>query len=244
MASILLMSFLDVARSLGTEPLKATPERVCAFIKTEFARRGGAFNYNSSINALYDLFRGGSSLDDAEAYCMSHGAPAGFKPNVEAVRLAGAYAVANRSRCYKTPFSAVPVGRLSNDRTAYMAIKAPLVRVADEQAYVVVPGFRMGHRPIDTEIDVAASFALAHFGRDDFSEADFEYLYAGPGDGGRVLQVYHGRNRQIFDLDTVDSLLDIYVRGLELAVQQGAHAESPNFRGYKVIDDDQLGLRW
>ena len=45
----------------------------------------------------------------------------------------------------------------------------------------------MGHRPVDTEIDVAASFALAHFGRDDFSEADFEYLYAGPGEGGRVL---------------------------------------------------------
>ena len=158
MPSILLMNFLDVARSLGTEPFRATPESVATFIKREFSRRGGAFNYNTSIQALYDLFRGGS-LPDAEAFCATHGAPAGFKPNVEAIRLAGAYAVENPSQCYKTPFSAVPVGRLSNDRTAYMAIKAPLVRVAPDGAFVVVPGFRMGHRPVETEIDVAASFA-------------------------------------------------------------------------------------
>jgi hypothetical protein len=243
MPSVLLMNFLDVARSLGTDPMNATPERVRDFIKSEFARRGGAFNYNTSIHSLYDLFRGGS-LEDAEAYCATHGAPAGFKPNVEAVRLAGAYALAHPSRCYRTPFSAVPVGRLSNDRTAYMGIKAPLVRVENEQAFVVVPGFRMGHRPVETEIDVAASFALAHFARDDFSEADFEYLYAGPGDGGRVLQVYQGLNRRVFDLDTVDALLDIYVRGLDLAINGGVQAPNPNFRGYKVIDPDQFGLRW
>lgn len=243
MASVLLMNFLDVARCLGQDPLNATPEQVCRFIKAEFSRRGGAFNYNTSIHALYDLFRGGR-LEDAEAYCSTHGAPAGFKPNLEAVRLAGAYAVANPSNCYKTPFSAVPVGRLSNDRTAYMAIKAPLVRVANGRVFVVVPGFRMGHRPMMTEIDVAASFALAHFGRDDFHEADFEYLYAGPGDGGRVLQVFHGRDRQVFDLDAVDALLDVYVRGLDLAIQEGVHAPKPNFRGYKVLVEDQMGLGW
>ncbi|MFL5611899.1 MAG: hypothetical protein ACJ8EP_05745 [Sphingomicrobium sp.] len=236
------MNFLDVARSLGPDPLSATPERVRAFVKAEFSRRGGAFNYNTSIHALYDLFRGASTLDNAETYCTSHGAPAGFKPNLEAIRLAGAYAIANPSRCYKTPFSAVPVGRLSRDRTAYMAIKTPLVRVTGEDALVVVPGFRMGHRPVETEIDVAASFAVAHFARDDFSEADFEYLYAGPGDGGRVLEVYHGRNRQVFELDTVDALLDVYVRGLDLAIQDGVHAPAPNFRGYKVVDDAQFGL--
>lgn len=242
MASVLLMNFLDVARSLGSDPLSATPGRVSSFVKAEFARRGGAFNYNTSINVLYDLFRGGGSLEDAEAYCATHGAPAGFRPNVDAVRLAGAYAVANPSRCYRTPFSAVPVGRLSGDRTAYMAIKAPLVRVTDDDAFVVVPGFRMGHRPVDTEIDVAASFALAHFGRDDFSQADFEYLYAGPGDGGRVLEVYHGRNRQVFDVDAVDAMLDVYVRGLELAINDGVHAPAPNFRGFRVVDDAQFGL--
>lgn len=241
MPSVLLMNFLDVARSLGSDPLNATPEKVSAFVKAEFSRRGGAFNYNTSIHALYDLFRGGS-LEDAESFCGTHGAPAGFKPNIDAVRLAGAYAIANVSRCYRTPFSAVPVGRLPGDRTAYMAIKTPLVRVTDDDAFVVVPGFRMGHRPVATEIDVAASFALAHFARDDFSEADFEYLYAGPGDGGRILEVYHGRDRQVFDLDAVDALLDIYVRGLELAINDGVQAPAPNFRGYKVVDHSQFGL--
>jgi hypothetical protein len=237
------MNFLDVARSLGSDPLNASPERVRDFLNAEFSRKGGAFNYNTSINSLFYLFRGGS-LADAETYCASHGAPAGFKPNVEAVRLAGAYAMANPSNCYRTPFSAVAVGRLSDDRTAHMAIKAPLVRVADGQAYVVVPGFRMGHRPVDIEIDVAASFALAQFGRDDFSEADFEYLYAGPGDGGRVLEVYHGRNRHVFDVDTVDAFLDVYVRGLDLAISEGMSAPEPNFRGYRVVDPNQPGLSW
>jgi hypothetical protein len=243
MASILLMNFLDVARSLGIDPARATPQSVAAFIKAEFARRGGAFNYNTSINALYDLFRGGS-LADAEAYCATHGAPAGFKPNVEAIRLAGAYAVENRSQCYKIPFSAVPVGRLSSGRTAYMAIKTPLVRVAPDGACVVVPGFRMGHRPVETEIDVAASLALAHFARGDFSGADFEYLYAGPGEGGRILRVHHGRERQVFDVDAVDEFLDIYVRGLDLAITDGMEARSPNFRGYKVIEETQLGMKF
>lgn len=243
MATVLLMNFLDVARSLGADPLNASPEKVRDFLKAEFSRKGGAFNYNTSINSLHDLFRGGS-LADAEAYCATHGAPAGYKPNVEAIRLAGAYAAANPSNCYRTAFSAVAVGRLSNDRTAWMAIKAPLVRVAAGQAYVVVPGFRMGHRPVDIEIDVAASFALAHFGRDDFSEADFEYLYAGPGDGGRVLEVYHGRNRRVFDVDTVDAFLDVYARGLDLAISEGMSAPEPNFRGYRIVDPNQPGLRW
>src|SRR4030095_8331522 len=104
MATVLLMNFLDVARSLGSDPLNASPEGVRDFLKAEFSRKGGAFNYNTSINSLFDLFRGGS-LADAEAHCASHGAPAGFKPNVEAVRLAGAYAIANPSNCYRTPFS-------------------------------------------------------------------------------------------------------------------------------------------
>lgn len=240
MASVLLMNFLDVARSLGVDPLNANPEQVAAFIRKEFSRRGGTFNYNPSMQSLYDLFRGASNLEQAEHHCSTKGSPAGYKPNVEAIQLAGSYALEHLSNCYRTPFAAVAVGRLSNDRTAYMAIKAPLVRVEGDEAYVVVPGFRMGHRPVSTEIDVAASLALAHLARDDFEGADFEYLYAGPGiSGERELHPFHGRNRQIFDLDTVDGLLDIYVRGLDLAVSHGVDAAAPNFRGYRVIDGDQ-----
>jgi hypothetical protein len=121
-----------------------------------------------------------------------------------------------------------------------MAIKAPLVRVRRPDIFVVVPGFRLGHRPQGTEIDVAASLAVATFARDDFNEADYEYLDCSRGASGeRELRVYHGRDRRLFSLDEVDHMLDIYVRGLALAFQSGMPANAPNFRGYKIIDPDQ-----
>lgn len=173
-------------------------------------------------------------------YCSKHGAPAGWKPNCEAIEIAGAYASSQRSSCYRIPFSAVPIGRLSGSRTAYMAVKAPLVRIRDKEVFVVVPGFRLGHRPEGVEIDVAASLALATFGRDDFSEADYEYLDCSRGSSGeRELRVYRGGERRIFSLDEVDELLSIYIRGLSLAIDSGMNANKPNFRGYKIIDPDQ-----
>ena len=121
-----------------------------------------------------------------------------------------------------------------------MAIKAPLVRVSQSDKLVVIPGFRLGHRPKGDEIDTAASLALATFARDDFSEADYEYLDCSRGASGeRELSVYRGRDRTIYDLDAVDHLLDIYVRGLALAIDGGMSANAPNFRGYKIFDDDQ-----
>ena len=241
MASPLLMNFLDVARALGSSPLTRSAEQVADFIRRELGPGGGSFNYNSSINLLGDVFRGAVSAVDAEEICRVRGAPAGRKQNGDAMRIVGEYAESHRSRCYRVPFTAVPVGRLSGNRTAYMAIKAPLVRVEGEDVFVVVPGFRMNHCPQAAEIDVAASFALAHFGRGDFSIADYEYVYAGraPGGGGRMLRVYHGRDRTIYDLDTVDALLDVYVRGLQLAIDSGMNANTPNFRGYRVFDPNQ-----
>lgn len=144
------------------------------------------------------------------------------------------------SNCYKIPFTAVPVGRLPGNRTAFMAIKAPLVRVKDGEVLVVVPGFRLGHRPQGTEIDVAASLALATFGRDDFAEADYEYLDCSRGSSGeRELVIYRGRDRRIFDLDEVDHILDVYVKGLAYALEQGLSVTAPNFRGYRVVDPNQ-----
>lgn len=172
-SSLLLMNFLDVARCLGGDPLNAQPEEVASFMKREFRPGGGGFNYNTSIVSLLDLFRGSATIEEAVDFCSTHGAPAGRKPNCEAVEIAGSYAITQRSSCYRIPFSAVPIGRLPGDITAYMAIKAPLVRVCEGEVFVVVPGFRLGHRPMGTEIDVAASLALATFGRDDFSEADY-----------------------------------------------------------------------
>ncbi len=240
MSSLLLTNFLDIARSLGSQPEKATPESVAHFIKKELGPGGGLFNYNTSINSLAALFKGDLCVEDAEDYCLRHGAPAGRKQNADAIRLAGSYAAGEKSNCYKIPFSAVPVGRLSGNRTVYMAIKAPLVRVRNGSVFVVVPGFRLGHRPQGAEIDVAASFALANFGRDDFDAADYEYMDCSRGSSGeRELQIYRGKDRRIYSLDEVDNFLGIYVRGLAIAVDGGMEARAPNFRGYRVIDPDQ-----
>ncbi len=240
MSSLLLMNFLDVARCLGPDPLSTKPESVAAFMKREFRLGGGGFNYNTSIGSLPDLFRGAISVDQAIEYCSKHGAPAGWKPNCEAIEIAGAYASSQRSNCYKIPFSAVPIGRISGGVTAYMAIKAPLVRVRNGEVFIVVPGFRLGHRPVGLEIDVAASLALATFARDDFAEADYEYLDCSRGPSGeRELSVYKGRDRRIFDIDEVDHLLDLYMQGLALAIRDGMSANKPNFRGYRIVDPDQ-----
>lgn len=240
MASLLLMNFLDVARCLGNEPLNARPENIAAFMKREFRPGGGGFNYDAAIKSLPDLFRGAASVEEAIGYCASHGAPAGWKPNCEAIEIAGSYAASQRSTCYRIPFSAVPIGRLSGGRTAFMAIKAPLVRVQNDDVAVVIPGFRLGHKPIGIEIDVAASLALATFARDDFAEADYEYLDCSRGPlGHRELSVYRGRDRMIFTLDEIDHFLDIYMRGLSLAIDAGMTANNPNFRGYHVIDPNQ-----
>lgn len=234
------MNFLDVARSLGADPLNARPESIAAFMQREFKNRGGAFNYNTSINSLVGLFKGETSEDQAKDYCLAHGAPAGRKPNCNAIEAVSAYALSQPSNCYRIPFSAVPIGRLPGDRTAYMAIKAPLVRVKGPEVFVVIPGFRLGHRPQGIEIDLAASLALATFGRDDFSEADYEYLDCSRGPSGeRELRVCQGRDRRIFDLDEVDAVLDLYVRGLALAIDAGMPARKPNFRGYRIIDPNQ-----
>lgn len=240
MASLLLMNFLDVARCLGSDPLNADPEAISAFMKREFRPGGGGFSYNTSITSLPNLFRGAMTVEDAVEYCATHGAPAGWKPNSEAVEIAGSYAVTQQSSCYRIQFSAVPIGRLPGEITAYMGIKAPLVRVRNGKAYVVVPGFRLGHRPVGIEIDVAASLALAAFGRDDFAEADYEYLDCSRGSSGeRELSVYRGCDRRIFNLDEVDHMLDLYMKGLALALASGMEATKPNFRGYRVIDPDQ-----
>ena len=240
MSSLLLMNFLDVARSLGCDPLTAKPDDVASFIRREFRARGGTFNYNTSITSLPALFEGQKTVEEAINYCLTKGSPAGRVQNANAVEIAGAYAFSERSKCYRIPFSAVPIGRLASGQTAFMAIKAPLVRVRRPDIFVVVPGFRLGHRPQGTEIDVAASLAVATFARDDFNEADYEYLDCSRGASGeRELRVYHGRDRRLFSLDEVDHMLDIYVRGLALAFQSGMPANAPNFRGYKIIDPDQ-----
>jgi hypothetical protein len=122
-------------------------------------------------------------------------------------------------------------------QTAFLGIKAPMIRVVNDEAFVVMPGFRMSHRPVELQIDLAGSIALATFARDDFADADFEYLYAGPGaPGKREFRAIRGRERNVFDRDTIDSILDTYVKGLALVADAVTNLREPNLTGYKIID--------
>ncbi len=240
MAGISLVNVQDVARALGPEPLKVTPERVADWLLSDYVKkRNGGFNYNPSINTTYELFRGEVSFDDAVRYCSITGNPKGRRQNTDAIKQVAPYALANISTCYRIGFAAVVVGRVRGE-TVYIGIKAPMVRVAHHEAFVVMPGFRMSHRPIEAEIDVACSIALANFGRDDFSDADFEYLYAGPGASGqRDFRAIRGRDRNIYERDAVDALLDIYVKGVALAGQARVEIRQPNLKGYRIFDPRQ-----
>lgn len=237
MAGLLLLNVMDVARALGIDPRRATPETVADWLLNEYARKtGGGFNYNTAINTLYDLFRGAVTYDKAIMHCLTAGNPKGRPQNAEAIKTVAPYALENISTCYRIDFTAVAVGRIK-DQTAYVGIKAPMVRVVHNEAFVVMPGFRKSFRPVETQIDLACSIALATFGRDDFASADFEYLYAGPGvSGQREFRAIRGRDRKIFDRDEVDTLLDVYVKGVALAIEAGAELREPNLKGYRIID--------
>jgi hypothetical protein len=243
MSSLLLVNVLDTARALGINPLGATPESVARwFLENYLGPRGGGFNYDPAISVTYDLFRGALTAEDAVLHCLTNGNPKGRRQNADAARAIAPYALGNISTCYKIGRAAVVVGRISGDNV-HVGIKAPMVRVVHDQAFVVLPGFRMTHRPQEPEIDVACSIALANFGRDDFESADFEYLYSGPdASGSRAFRAIHGRDRRIYDRDAVDALMDVYVKGVALVKEAGVDLTRPDLRGYRIIDPREPGL--
>ena len=243
MAGVHLVNVLDVARSLGNSASRTTPEMVAHWLITEYLKkRGGGFNYNPAINMTFELFRGHISAEQAEMHCLTNGNPKGRRQNVDAIKQISSYATSNISTCYKIGFRAVAVGRIKGEQV-YVGIKAPMVRVLHDEAYVVMPGFRLSHRPVESEIDVACSIALATFAREGYDEADFEYLYAGPGlSGQREFRSIKGRERKVFGRDEVDSMLDTYVKGVALALDAGVESRAPNLHGYSVIDPRQSSM--
>ena len=238
-----LLNVLDVARSLGPDPLRATPELVANWLLSEYLERtGGGFNYNPATNEVPNLFCGRISEEQAVRSCLTRGNPKGRQQNADAIKQVAPFAISNISTCYRIKFAAVSVGRVSG-RTIYVAIKAPLVRVQGRNAFVVMPGFRMSHRPMEPEIDVACSIALASLARGDFAGSDFEYLYAGPGlSGKREFRVIHGKDRRIYDSNSVDHLLDVYVKGVAIVLASGRGEARPSLGGYRIIDPDSPSM--
>jgi hypothetical protein len=240
MSSILLVNVIDVARSLGINPVRATPESVAKWLLESYLKkRGGGFNYDPAIGVTFDLFRGAHTLESATLHCLTVGNPKGRRQNADAVRAVAPYALANISTCYRIGHTAVVVGRAVG-QSVFIGIKAPMVRVVHDEAFVVMPGYRMSHRPAEVEIDVACSIALANFGRDDFASADFEYLYSGPGiSGHREFRAIRGRDRNVYDRETVDALMDIYVKGVALVLRTQSEIRHPDLRGYRIVDPSQ-----
>lgn len=243
MAKPPFLDVLDVARALGPEPLSASPRQVANFLVEDYAKkRGGGFNYNPSIDALYDLFQGVATVDSAVLHCLTNGIPKGRRQNAEVIKLVAPYALQNQSRCYRIGNTAVVVGRIQG-QSVYIGIKSPMVRVAHGKAFVVMPGFRKGYRPSEPEIDTACSIALSNLARDDFADADFEYLYAGPGHVlEREFRFIHGRTRKVYERNTVDQLLHTYIEGVALAMDEDAMFKGARLSGYKIIDPSQPGL--
>jgi hypothetical protein len=231
------LDILDIARALGSSPFSATPRSVCDWLQTEYSKGGGGgFNYDPAIAATYDAFRGGHTLESAENYCLTSGNPKGRAQNASAIKALMPYALEHPSVCYRIGLTAVAIGRFAG-QTVYAKIKTPLIRVECDRSFVVMPGFRMSHRPLEVQIDFSCSVALETFAQGDHGDADFEYLYAGPGFGkGRMFQAIHGRDRFRFDLDAINRLLETYVSGVALATQEGASANEPDLRGYRIID--------
>jgi hypothetical protein len=238
MSSIRSLDILDIARSFGQKPFDATPHTISSWLENNYlARRGGVFNYDPSIQTTYDAFRGLHSIESAVRYCSENGNPKGRKQNASAIKSIMPYVLKHPSVCHRIGLTAVAIGRFDG-RTVYARIKAPLLRVESDKAFVVMPGFRMSHRPKEIEIDFACSVALATFAQGDYNVADFEYLYAGPGEfgGERVFEAIHGHDRFRFDEGTINRLLDVFVKGVALAHEQGLNREEPHLRGYRIID--------
>jgi hypothetical protein len=244
MPGLFLVNCLDVARSLGERAASATPERVCDFLEREYLRRaGGGFNHDPAIGACYDMFAGLKSAAEAEAHCLANGNPAGREQNADIVRTIGEYACRNTSRCYRHSFLAIAVGRYKG-RTIYVGLKAPFTRVRGGKAFVVVPGFRKTFIPSEHQIDLPCSLAAAQLAKDDHKGADIEYLYAGPAPDSneRMLRVVHGSDRKLMNIDELDRIFEIYVRGVALALEHGRGLEKPDLAGYRIVDPDEPSL--
>lgn len=246
-ASIRALDVMDIGRSLGQRPFQATPRSVADWLGTNYVDTGGgSFNYDPAIATTYDAFRGLHTQESAVEFCKTHGNPNGRAQNSSAIAAVMPYALEHRSVCHRIGLTAVAVGRFDG-RSVYAKIKAPMIRVEKDEAFVVMPGYRTSFRPREIEIDFACSLALATFAQDDRATADFEYLYAGPSPQSskvRMFQTIHGKDRFRFSEEQINRLLDVFVKGVALAHNEGLDRSEPHLSGYKIIDPREPLFPW
>jgi hypothetical protein len=245
MPGLFLVNVLDVARVFGSDPSNVTVDQVHHRLSELYLRsRGGGFNHDPSIRATHDLFRGATTPEEAERFCLTNGNPKGRRQNAEIVRAVSAHASANVSRCHRIGYVAVRVGRYQQ-QNIHVGIKAPFIRVRRPgEAYLVIPGFRKDSRPVGWQIEFVCSVAAQQLARDDYEGANVEYLYAGPASGGngREFRALYGNSMNLLSTDRIDEFLQIYLDAVVRHLRQGNGDQPARFAGYRIIDPAQGGL--
>jgi hypothetical protein len=245
MAGLFLVNHIDFSRAFERNPFKATPDSIAAWLMQNWIRKrgGGIWNYVPSMDVLVLAFAGQITLDQAIEHCAKYWHPTARIENERVVRAYWDYVQQNRSQVYKRAPLAAPVGRWK-DRSIYIAIRAPLIRVADDDVLAVMPIFRKRYTPDDVETNLSMTSVREFCFREGYRDIDIELMRAHGIDGAvaRRLVVERGSRRQLYTADEFDIFADKYAKGVAILANAGVGLENPNFEGYRVIDPDQPSM--
>ena len=59
-----------------------------------------------------------------------------------------------------------------------------------------------------------------------------------------MFQAIHGKDRFRFSEDKINDLLDVFVKGVALAYEDGLDRREPHLRGYKIVDPREPFFHW
>lgn len=245
MGSAFLVSHLDFARSFEGDPFSATPESIAKWLERNWLpkRGGGTWNYSPAMEVLVLGFAGEITLSQALEHCGKYWHPHGREENILVVRAFWRYVTENKSRVYKRNFLAAPVGRW-RERNIFIGIKAPLIRVTDEDVLAIMPVFRKNFVPDDAETNLSLTAVREFCFREGYRDIDTELMTA-RGVGGareRQLLVDRGSKRSLYTTDQFDGFAAKYAGAVSILADAGKGLQTPNFRGYRVWNPDEPPL--
>ena len=242
MGTLFLVHYLEFARSFEGNPEGATPESIAAWLQRNWLtkRGGGNWNYDPAMEVLVLAFAGHITLEQAIEHCHRYWHPHARVENERVVRCFWRYAVGNKSRVYRRSYFAAPVGRWRG-RNIFIGVKAPLVRVSNDEVLAVVPIFRKNFTPCEKETDLSLTIVREFSLREGYRDIDTEYLRARGVDGSldRRLIVDRGSHRRLYSSEQLDTFAQKYAKAVSLLADAGLGLEQPNFAGYRIWDPDQ-----
>lgn len=245
MPSFSNVDIMDLARSLGSNPEKATPSSVCDFfIKSYFSPSGGGFNYLAAIEALRFGFEGKFTLDDAIHHVNSRGAPLGQKYNEAVIRAIWPEIELHVGRAYPLKYTAIPLRRI-NDVTIYTNIKSPIITVSEDRSVIArMTNFRNTFAPNYNQKRFMLSFASEILTQDDFEDASVQLIEARSpkGTSQRQMNVLNSNDVELYDIDRVEDMLTIYTQGIQMLFDLGHETKSADLSRYRVVNRDAPDL--